>query len=94
LFWLDDIEPLASTMPADVEGRVGQDEIGPQVSVLVFGEGVAWLAAQVEVDTANGQVHGGQAPSGGVGLLPVDGHIAQVAAVGLNEALGLHKHAA
>ncbi len=57
---------------ADVERRVGQDEVGPQVGVLVPGEGVGGFSAQVEVDAANGQVHGRQAPSGGVGFLAVD----------------------
>jgi hypothetical protein len=79
---------------ADVEGRVGQDEVGAQVGVLVAGEGVGGLAAQVEVDAADGQVHRRQAPGGGVGFLPVDGHVAQLAAVGLDELFGLHEHAA
>ena len=79
---------------ADVERRVGQDEVGAQVRVLVAGEGVAGFAAEVEVDAANGQVHGGQAPGGRVGFLAVDGDIADLAAVRFDELLGLHEHAA
>jgi hypothetical protein len=41
--------------------------------VLVAGEGVAGFAAQVEVDAANGQVHGRQAPGGkAISVLNVD----------------------
>ena len=42
----------------------------------------------------DGQVHVGQAPRGGVGLLAVDGDVARVAAVGFDELVGLHEHAA
>jgi len=73
---------------------VGQDEVGAQVRVLVAGEGVAGLFSKIEVDAANGQVHRRQAPGGRVGLLPIDRHVAQLAAVGLDEFLGLHEHAA
>jgi hypothetical protein len=79
---------------ADVERRVGEDEVGPQVRVLVAGEGVGGLFAQVEVDAADGEVHRRQPPGGGVGFLPVDGHVAQLAPVGLDEFFGLHEHAA
>ena len=79
---------------ADVERRVGQDEVSAQVGVLVLDEGVGRFAAQVEVDAANGQVHRGQAPGGGVGFLAVDGHVAQLAAVRFDEFFRLHKHAA
>ena len=79
---------------ADVEGRVGQAIVGPQVGVLVAGEGVGWLFAQVVVHAPNHQVHGRQAPGGGVGFLAVDGHIAQFAAVVFDELFRLHKHTA
>jgi hypothetical protein len=62
--------------------------------VLVFGEGVCRFAPEVEVDATNGEVHGGQPPGGGVGLLAEDGDIAELAAVGFDELFGLHKHAA
>ncbi|MFM1909069.1 MAG: hypothetical protein RLZZ591_2746 [Pseudomonadota bacterium] len=42
----------------------------------------------------DGQVHGRQAPGGGVGFLAVDTYIAQFAAVGFDELFRLHKHAA
>ena len=78
---------------AHVEGRIGQNVVGAQVRVLISHKGIGWLASQVEVDAANGQVHGRQPPGCGVGLLPVDGHITPRAAVCLNELLALHKHA-
>jgi len=79
---------------ADVEGRVGEYEVGPQVGMLVAGEGVGGFLAQIEVDAAQGKVHGRQAPSGGVGFLAVDAHVAQLAAVGFDELFALHEHAA
>jgi hypothetical protein len=53
----------------------------------------ARLAAQVEVDAADGQVHRRQAPGGGVGLLAEDGHVADLAAVRFDERFALHEHA-
>jgi len=78
----------------EVERRVGQDEVGPQIGELVVGEGVAGLTAQVEVDAADGQVHRRQAPGGGVRFLPVDGHVADLAAMRFDEFFALHEHAA
>jgi hypothetical protein len=48
-------------------------------------KGVSRFLAEIEVDAANGQVHGRQTPGGGVGFLTVDGHIAELAAVGFDE---------
>ena len=53
--------------------------------MLVVVEGVA--VAEVGVDAADGQVHLGQPPGGVVGLLAVDGDVAELAAVGLDELL-------
>jgi hypothetical protein len=47
-----------------------------QVGVQVAVEGVGRLWTQVGVDAADGQVHPGQAPGGGVGFLPIDGNVA------------------
>lgn len=57
-------------------------------------EGVGGLAAQVGLDAADGQVHVREAPRRGVALLAEDGDVGGVAAVGLDEALALHEHAA
>ncbi|MEA3220284.1 MAG: hypothetical protein OZX49_01390 [Immundisolibacter sp.] len=46
------------------------------------------------VDAADGEVHLGQPPGGVVGLLAVDGDVAEPAGVGLDELLALHEHAA
>ena len=52
------------------------------------------MPAMLRVDAADGEVHLGQAPRGGVGLLAVDGDVAELAAVGFDELLALHEHAA
>ena len=49
---------------------------------------------EVALEAADGEVHLGQAPRGGVALLLVDGDVAEAAAVLLHEALALHEHAA
>lgn len=86
-----------------VEGRVGHDEVGAQVRVQVVEQGVRRAATEVEVDAADGHVHGGQPPGGGVALLPVDADlpsrffalaIGRFAAVLLDELLALHEEAA
>ena len=64
-----------------VEGWIGHDEVGAQIGVPVVAEAVGRFFAEVEVDAADGHVHGGQAPGGGVGFLAVDGDVAQFAAV-------------
>src|SRR5690606_30132449 len=58
-----------------VEGWVGHHEVGAQVRVLVVEEGVGVLLAEVEVDAADGHVHGRQLPGGGVGFLAVYGDV-------------------
>ncbi|MCY1296253.1 hypothetical protein D9M70_456280 [compost metagenome] len=78
---------------ADIERRVGQHEVGAQITVLVADKGIRRLLAQVEVDPANRQIHRRQAPGGGVGFLAVDRHIAQLAAVGFDKFFRLHEHA-
>src|SRR5450759_5136183 len=79
---------------AHVERRVGEDEVGLEVLVLVGVEGVGVVRSQVALEPADGEVHLGQAPGGGVALLPVDGDVALAAAVLLHKALALHEHAA
>jgi hypothetical protein len=74
-----------------VEGRVGQHVIRLQVRVLVVVEGVAM--ADLRIDAADGEVHLGEAPGGVVGFLAVDGDVAELAAVGLNELLARDEHA-
>lgn len=82
-----------------VEGRVGHDEIGAQVRVQVVEQGVGRGTAKIEVDAANGHVHRGQPPGGGVALLPIDADlptlaVARLAAVLFDELLALHEEAA
>ena len=60
----------------------------------VLEEGVGGLPAEVGLDGADGEVHVCEAPGGGVGLLAEDGDVGGVAAVGLDEGLGLNEHAA
>ena len=57
-------------------------------------EGVGGLLAEVGLDAADGEVHVCQPPGGGVGLLAEDGDVGLLAAVRLDELLGLHEHAA
>ncbi len=79
---------------ADIEGGIGHDEVGAEIGVLVAGKAVGGFLAEVEVDAADGHVHGGEAPGGGVALLAVDGEVAEFAAVGLDELLALDEEAA
>jgi hypothetical protein len=65
----------------DVERRIGQDVIGLEVGVQVAEKCVGGLRAEVGLDRVDRQVHMGQPPRGGVGLLAVDGDVAGVAAV-------------
>ena len=64
---------LASAPFADVERRIGQHVVGAEVGMLVVGEGVGRFLAEIEVDAADGHVHRGEPPGGGVGLLAVNG---------------------
>ncbi len=54
-------EPVAAPV-ADVEGRVGEDVVGPQVGMQVVVERVGVVPAEVGLDTANREVHVGQLP--------------------------------
>src|SRR5712691_3788160 len=55
---------------AHIEGRVGKDEVGPQVGMAVVVEGVA--VRDLAVDATDGEVHARQPPGGIVRLLAVD----------------------
>ena len=77
-----------------VEGRVGEDVVGAEVGMEVAAEGVGVLGAEVGLDAADGEVHDGEAAGGGVALLAVDADVAELAAVGFDELLRLHEHAA
>src|SRR5664280_2665533 len=57
-------------------------------------EAVSPARAEVGLDATDGEVHLRQAPGGVVELLAVDGDVVAPPAVGLDEALGLHEHAA
>src|SRR5699024_4232093 len=77
-----------------VEGRIGHDVIGPQGGVEVVQEGVGGVLAQVRLDAADGKVHLGQLPGGGVGVLAVYRDVVDVTAVVLDELGRLYKHPA
>src|SRR3990167_7894867 len=62
------------------------------VRAVVVVEGVAM--GDLRVDATDGEVHLGEAPGGVVGLLAVDGDVAELAAVGLDELLAGDEHAA
>ncbi|SMF63989.1 hypothetical protein SAMN06265365_12386 [Tistlia consotensis] len=90
-------QPLAAPV-GDVEGRVGEDEVGLQVGVAVVVEGVAM--GDLPVDAPDGEVHLGQPPGGIVRLLAVDRDIglglpaiAVAVPVGVDELHRLHEHA-
>ncbi len=85
------LEALATPI-GHIEGRVGEDIVSLQILVQIVVEAVGLMGAEVGVDAADGQVHLGQLPGGGVGLLAVDGDVAQPAAVLLDELLALYKH--
>ncbi len=70
---------------AVVERRVGEHIVGLEVGVRVVVEGVA--VTDLCVDAADGEVHLGQPPGGVVRLLAVDGDVAELAAVRLDELL-------
>ncbi len=46
---------------------MGSEAVDAEVRVLVAGEGVRRFLAEVEVDAADGHVHRGQPPGGGIG---------------------------
>src|SRR5262249_48957086 len=74
--------------------RIGKDEVGLEVGVEVTKEAIRGLGPEIGVDSPDGEIHAGQAPGGGVGLLAVDGEILSAAAVLLDEAIGGDEHAA
>ena len=76
-----------------VEGRIGQDVVGPEVGVEWSAEGVGVLGSEVCLDAPEGEVHDGEAAGGRVALLTVDADVAELAAVGFHEFLTLDEHA-
>src|SRR4051794_11779754 len=89
-----DVGPQALATPvAVVEGRVGEYIVGAEVFVEVAVEGVCVLRAEVGINASDGEVHPGEAPGSGVGLLAVHADIADASIVMAHELLGLHKHA-
>ena len=84
-----------TTPVADVERRVGDDEIGLEVFVRVVEEGAFVVPLHLRgVDAADGEVHLGQPPSGLVAFLAVDGDVVDAALVFFDELFRLHEHAA
>ena len=90
-------EPVAAPV-GDVEGRIGEDVVGPQVGVAVVVEAVAVL--DPALDAADRKVHSRHAPGGVVGLLAVDGDVALgfarvsiAGSVGADELNRLDEHA-
>src|SRR5690606_33935543 len=65
-----------------------------QVAVQILPEAVGVARAEVVVDAPDGEVHLGELPGGRVALLPVDGNLIELAAVGRDEFLALDEHAA
>ena len=86
-------EPFAAPV-GDVERGIGEDVVGPEILVEVVVERVAVLRADVPFDAANGEIHLAQPPRRGIRLLAVDREVADAAAVGEDELLALHEHAA
>lgn len=77
-----------------VERRVGHDEIGLQILVLVVVERIGRLLAQITGNATDGEVHLRQFV-GRIGvLLAIDGDIFPVAVVRLDELHALHEHTA
>src|SRR5690606_30090379 len=77
----------------DIKRRVGENIIKAQVAQLVLVEAAFVVPADIGVDAAHGEVHFGQAPSGVVALLAVDGDVADAPAVFQHELFALHEHA-
>ncbi len=85
-------EELAGPV-ADLERRVGQDKVGPEVGVLVAQERVGRLLAEFGVDAVDAEVHVREAPRRRVTLLPEDGDVGAPAAMGLDKLFRLDQHA-
>lgn len=77
-----------------VERRVGEDVIGFEIGMEVLMEGIGVNFAEIVLNAADGEVHLGKTPGGGVGLLPEDGEVLVTAAVCGDELFGLDEHAA
>ena len=81
---------LLAVPVADVERRVGKDEIGFEVRVTIVQKGVTQLEAGF--DATDGKVHLCQPQGGGVRFLPKNGKVANGTPVFVHKAFGLHKH--
>ena len=79
---------------AEVEGRIGQHEVGLERRVAVVEEGVGVVLPQVGLDAPDGEVHLRHLPRRGVRILAVDRDVVDVAGVALDEARRLHEHPA
>jgi hypothetical protein len=77
----------------DVEGEIGEDVVGLEVPVEIAAKGVRRFRAEVALNAADGEVHDGELPGGGIALLPVDGDVAHAPAVSFDEAFALHEEA-
>ena len=70
-----------------------QVDIGVQITVLVAHEGMGRVLTQIEVHTTDSQAHRGNAPGGRVGLLAIDGYVAELTAVSFDEFVRLREPA-
>jgi hypothetical protein len=77
-----------------VERRIGEDVIGAKIRMQIAAEGVGVFGAEVGFDAAQGEIHHGETAGGGIAFLSVNGNVAELAAVGFDEFLRLHEHAA
>lgn len=85
---------LVGAPVAEVEGRIGQHEVGLERRVAVVEEGVGVVLPQVGLDAPDGEVHLRHLPRRGVRILAVDRDVVDVAGVALDEARRLHEHPA
>jgi hypothetical protein len=78
-----------------VERRIGEDEIG--ASNLCANRGGKCRRVRcrnVGLNAANGEIHHGEPPRGGIAFLPVNRNVADASAVGFHKFFGLHEHSA
>ena len=92
VFPADIIAQMLAAPVADIERRIGKDEVGLQVFMLIGKKGIAQLNAGI--NAANSQVHLGQTQGGGVGFLAIDGQVFDIALMLFNKALALDEHTA
>jgi len=85
---------IVATPFLEVEGRIGHDEVGLQIFVLILEEGISRNLTQIAGDAANGQVHLRQLVGGAGVFLPVDGDVLLAALVILDKLDRLYEHAA